>query len=85
MALRANTVLHFVGEYILTEWGCYLAAFEAFRKKLVKEGVAYCKKHGRTALSHIEGFHTGLSGMNFLKTLMKEKHRNHLVHALLRA
>ena len=40
--------------------------------------MVYCKKHDRTALSHIEGFHTGLSGMNFLKTLMK-KHRNHLV------
>ena len=44
----------FVGEHTLKEWSCYLADFEAFCKTLVKEAVVYCKKHGRTALRHIE-------------------------------
>ena len=48
---RGKDGVTFVGEYIVKERGCYLAV----RKNLVKEAVVYCKQHGRSAISHIDG------------------------------
>ncbi len=71
-------VLH-VSEHVLKNWKLFRENFNAFCASLVEECEQLCTKHGQTYLSHREGLHTGLSGIQFIRTLKRSDCRKKLV------
>lgn len=78
---RGRDGVLFVGDRLLGKEGIFTTDFDSFCKNLVKAAKQYCSIHGKSALSHVEGYHTGLSGLTFLLTLRLKKNRNKLVRA----
>ena len=70
---RRKYGVKFVGDRLLAKEGIFTNDFDTFCKDLVKAAKQYCSMHGKSALSHVEGFHTGLSGLSFLLTLRLKK------------
>ena len=70
---RGRDGVLFVGDRLLGKGGIFTNDFDSFCKNLVKVAKQYCSIHGKSALSHVEGHHTGLSGLTFLLTLRLKK------------
>ena len=70
---RGKYGVKFVGDRLLAKEGIFTNDFDTFCKDLVKAAKQYCSKPGKSALSHVEGLHTGLSGLKFLLTLLLKK------------
>ena len=70
---RGRDGVLFVGDRLLGKEGIFTTDFDSFCKNLVKAAKLYCSIHGKSALSHVEGYHTGLSGLTFLLTLRLKK------------
>ena len=70
---RGRDGVLFVGDRLLGKGGIFTNDFDSFCKDLVKAAKQYCSMHGKSALSHVEGYHTGLSGLTFLLTLRLKK------------
>ena len=68
-----------VSEYILSQWAVFATNFESFCKGLVSHCRSITDRHGQSYLAHNEGLHTGLSGMNFLQTLLTAECRKRIV------
>ena len=70
---RGRDGVLFVGDRLLGKEGIFTTDFDSFCKNLVKAAKQYCSIHGKSVLSHVEGYHTGLSGLTFLLTLRLKK------------
>ena len=69
----------FVGHHLLRNWKLFCHDFDRYVADLVTSARKHCALHGLSSLSHIESFHTGLSGLPFLMTLRTKANRHRLV------
>ena len=76
---RGYDGISFVGNHLLKNWQLFCDDFAAYIANLVTSAKKHCALHGPTSLSHREHFHTGLSGLQFLKTLRRKVNRDRLI------
>ena len=69
----------FVANHLIKNWQLFCVDFAAYVFDLVTSAKKHCALHGSTSLSHREHFHTGLSGLQFLKTLRRKANRDRLI------
>jgi hypothetical protein len=69
----------FVIKYIVTHWATFTGDFDAFCRGLVAAAKAYSREMGSlTHLAHHDGLAAAFSGLNFLKSLLRQKCRDRL-------
>ena len=76
---RGHRGVTFVGDHLLDNWQIFCDDFHSYVGKLVKAAKDHCDVHGPSSLSHIESYHTSLSGLRFLLTLKKKINRDRLI------
>ena len=79
----ANGIIY-VCRHIAKNWELFASDFPAYCVLLVAYAESVCLEKGKTFLSHVEGLHTGLSGLQFLRTLKGTICRKKLVLAAIK-
>ena len=75
---RGEFGVPFVIMFTASHWAIFVNDFPCFCKKLVAASRNLCKKKGSTYLAHHDGLAAGLSGLQFLATLLVRKCREAL-------
>lgn len=75
---RGEFGVPFVIMFTASHWATFVKDFPGFCKKLVTRSRNLCKKMGGTYLAHHDGLAAGLSGLQFLGTLLLKKCREAL-------
>ena len=70
--VRGTQGVTHIGKFLVANYQEMVDDFPAFCTHLIEHGEELCEKYGKTFLAHREGFHTSLSGIQFLRALSRK-------------
>ena len=70
--VRGTQGVTHIGKFLVANYQEMVDDFPAFCTHLIEHGEELCEKYGKSFLAHREGFHTSLSGIQFLRTLSRK-------------